>query len=208
MNSQQPVRDPLDDQRRVLDDQRRLPSPVFTAIETIREKWGWFLALGLFLLVVGFLAVGASVYTSFLTVIVLATLLVIGGIAKLVYSFWAREWSGFFISLLVGLLYLITGVLFLAKPFAALQALTLLIGSLFLVSGIFKIVTALSFRFESWGWILFSGIISFLLGGLVLSEWPAASLWVIGLFVGIDLIIYGWTAILLALSARAAGERK
>jgi uncharacterized membrane protein HdeD (DUF308 family) len=178
--------------------------PLFSTIRNIQQNWQGFLALGIILIILGFLAVGAATYTSLMTVVFLGVILLIGGIAKLVYSFWVREWSGFFLSLLIGLFYTVTGALFLAKPIAALAALTLIIGSLFVISGVFKIVAALSYRFEHWGWILFSGVISLLLGGLVLAEWPAASLWVIGLFVGIDLIFYGWTWVILALGARQA----
>lgn len=41
------------------------------------------------------------------------------------------------------------------------------------------------------------------LGLLVLAEWPASGLWVIGLFVGIDLIFYGGAWIALALRLRS-----
>jgi uncharacterized membrane protein HdeD (DUF308 family) len=37
------------------------------------------------------------------------------------------------------------------------------------------------------------------MGFLLLAQWPASGLWVIGLFVGIDLIFRGWTWIRLAL---------
>ncbi len=46
------------------------------------------------------------------------------------------------------------------------------------------------------------GIITFVLGLLVLAQWPASGLWVIGLFVGIDLIFYGCAWIALALELR------
>src|ERR1700738_1796611 len=146
--------------------------PHFSTIRNIQQDWQWFLILGIILIVLGFLAIGAATYTSLVTVVFLGAILLVGGVAKLVYSFWAREWSGFFLSLLVGLLYAVTGILCLTKPIAALAALTLIIGSLFVVSGVFKIIAAFSYRFDQWGWILFSGIISFLLGGLVLAEWP------------------------------------
>lgn len=176
--------------------------PYFSSIDYVQKNWKTFLALGIVLVVVGFLAIGAATVTSFVTLLFVAITLIIAGITKLVYSFWARQWSGFFVSLLSGLLYTVIGVLFLAKPVAGLAALTLMIGCLFLVSGVFKIAVAFGSRIQQWGWILASGVISLLLGIMVLAEWPEASLWVIGLFVGIDLIFYGWTWILLALAAK------
>lgn len=177
-------------------------APLFSSVAYIRDHWKRFLFLGIALIIIGFLAVAASVVTSFVTIYFIGFTLLIGGIAELIHSFWARGWSGFFLSLLMGLLSIVAGGLCLGRPVAALAALTLLIGSLFLVSGIFKIAVSAFYRFEHWGWIFFSGIISAILGGLVLAEWPAASLWVIGLFVGVDLIFYGWTWVLLAIAAK------
>ena len=176
--------------------------PWFSAVEEVKAHWVRFLLLGLFLVALGIGAVGAATATTLVTIYFIALTLMVGGITKLIYTFWARQWNGFFLSLLGGLLYTGAGILLVAKPVQAAAALTLLIGSLFLVSGFFKIAASLIYRFEQWGWVLFSGIVSLALGALVLVEWPATSLWLIGLFVGIDLIFYGWTWVLLAIVAR------
>lgn len=176
--------------------------PMISDVRSARDNWGWLVALGIFLVILGAIAIGASVYTTFFTILFLGATLVLAGIAQLIYSFWVKKWSGFFFSLLTGLLYLIMGGMFLWRPLQAAAALTLLIGSFFVVSGVFRIVTALYNRFDQWGWVVFSGAISLILGLLILEEWPLTSLWVIGLFVGIDLIIYGWTCTLIGLVAR------
>jgi uncharacterized membrane protein HdeD (DUF308 family) len=183
-------------------------NPRFSAVENLRRNWGWLFALGIFLVLIGAGAIAASVYTTFVTIIFLGILLVVAGVTELIHSFWTKEWSGFFLNLLVGLFYLVTGALFLFKPLPAAAALTLLIGALFVVSGAFKIIGAIFSRVEHWGWILFSGIVSLILGIMILSDWPLGSLWIIGLFVGIDLIFWGWTWILLALGARSLKEIK
>jgi uncharacterized membrane protein HdeD (DUF308 family) len=72
-----------------------------------------------------------------------------------------------------------------------------------IVSGIFRIVGSLMSRFPHWGWIFFGGVVDLLLGILIWRHWPATSLWVIGLFVGIDVIFNGWTWILLALRLKS-----
>lgn len=176
--------------------------PLISEIRSIHENWGWLVALGIFLILLGALAIGASVYTTLFTIVFLGTTVALAGIAQLIYSFWIQKWSGFFFSLLTGLLYLIMGGLFLWRPLQAAAALTLLIGSFFVVSGTFRIISAIYNRFDQWGWVVFSGLISLILGLLILSEWPLTSLWVIGLFVGIDLIIYGWTCTLLGFVAK------
>lgn len=175
---------------------------LFSTIETIRRNWAWFLFLGILLVVLGTVAVALSYTTTLLSIFLIGILLAVAGLTELVSSFWAKEWSGFLTSLLGGLLYLVTGGIFLFKPIPAAAILTLLIASLFLVSGIYKIVYSGWTRFQHWGWVFFSGIVSTLLGFLILNDWPEASLWVIGLFIGIDLIVSGWTWIIVALSAR------
>lgn len=185
------------------------PTPPFAVspFKALRDNWAWFLAFGILLVVLGTMAIGAATLTTFISIFLIGLLLLAGGIAKVVYAFWAKDWGGFFISLLVGLLYAVTGGIFLGKPIQSAAALTLLIGSLFVVSGSFKIVSSIVARFPHWGWLLFSGIISLTLGILVLSEWPQASLWIIGLFVGIDMIIYGWTWVILSISARPHAQK-
>lgn len=175
---------------------------IFSTIDALRRNWAWFLFLGILLVILGTVAIALSYTTTLLSIFLIGVLLAAAGAAELVSSFWAKEWSGFLISLLGGLLYLVVGGIFLFKPIPAAAILTLLIGTLFLVSGIYKIVYSLWTRFQHWGWVFFSGLISTLLGVLILNDWPEASLWVIGLFVGIDLIVSGWTWIIVALSAR------
>ena len=79
----------------------------------------------------------------------------------------------------------------LRAPLDALLALTLLLACLLMVGGIFKIVTALTFRFAAWGWPLVSGVIDLILGVMIWMELPTSALWVIGLVVGISLIFRG-----------------
>ena len=89
-----------------------------------------------------------------------------------------------------------------ARPFIGTEALTLLLGSFFLVGGIFRVVAAMTLRLHHWGWIMLNGVVTSLLGLLVLAEWPKSGLFVIGLFVGIDMLFNGWTWVMLSLGLR------
>ena len=75
-------------------------------------------------------------------------------------------------------------------------------GFFYMVGGLFRVIASCMARFEQWGWALFSGVIKFALGFLILQGWPATGLWVIGLFIGIDLVFFGWFWIVLAITAR------
>lgn len=172
-------------------------------VDALRGNWLWFVALGVSLIVLGFIALGSVVIASLATAVVIGLLMLMGGTAEIVGAFWCRGWSGFFLHLLSGVLSVVVGLLFLRAPVGALLALTLLLSCLLMVGGIFKIVAALSYRFAAWGWPLVSGIIDVILGVMIWQEWPASALWVIGFFLGISLVFRGidWIAIGLALRA-------
>jgi uncharacterized membrane protein HdeD (DUF308 family) len=51
---------------------------------------------------------------------------------------------------------------------------------------------------DGWGWMVFAGILNIILGLLIYAQWPASGLWVIGLFISIELIIQGINAIVLS----------
>jgi uncharacterized membrane protein HdeD (DUF308 family) len=170
-------------------------------LDALRGNWFWFVILGVSLVVLGVVALGSVVIASLAAAAVIGVLLLLGGAGEVVGAFWCRGWSGFFLELLSGVLSIVVGLLFLRAPGGALAALTLLIASFLMVSGIFKIVTAVSYRFAAWGWSLAGGLIDVLLGVMIWQEWPTSALWVIGLFVGINLVFRGvnWVALGLAL---------
>lgn len=174
----------------------------FRSLENLRRNWGWFLLLGIALIALGIAAIYASTATTLVTVWFLGALLLASGIINIIYAFWAHKWSGFFLSLLVGIIYALLGLAFLNNPMIGALTLTLLLAAFFVVSGLFRIIYAVALRFEHWGWVVLSGIIALVLGALIYSQWPISGLWVIGLFIGIDLIFYGWTWVIISLAAR------
>jgi uncharacterized membrane protein HdeD (DUF308 family) len=89
-----------------------------------------------------------------------------------------------------------------ANPVATAETLTLLIALLLMFGGIFRIVAALAVQFPHWGWLVLHGAVNLLLGIAIWRQWPWSGLWVIGLFVGIDLIFNGWSLVMLALAAK------
>jgi uncharacterized membrane protein HdeD (DUF308 family) len=183
--------------------ERPLVASLRHELNALRGHWFWFVLLGIALVVLGTIALGSVVIASLATAVALGILILLGGVAETVGAFWCRGWSGFFLHLLSGVLSIVIGVLFLRAPVGALLALTLLVASFLMVGGIFKIVAAVSYRFAAWGWPLLSGIIDLILGVLIWQEWPASALWVIGLFVGINLVFRGFNWIGLGLSLRA-----
>ena len=90
------------------------------------------------------------------------------------------------------------------RPLISAEAVTLVMAIFFLITGIFQLVASFVVALPGAGWQGLDGIITIILGALVLAQWPASGLWVIGLFIGIDLIFYGWAWIALALGLRSA----
>ena len=175
-------------------------------LELIRENWGWFLALGIVQILVGTAAVLMAVFATIASVIVLGMLALIGGGVQLASAIWSRGWSGAFHHILIGALYLVFGILIVNRPLLAAEIITLVLGILFLVGGAFRIGLALTTRFHHWGWVIVSGVITLLLGGLILSGFPGTSFWVIGTFIGIELLFTGWTWVMLAIGLKGVGK--
>jgi len=114
-----------------------------------------------------------------------------------------RTWKGFAINLLVAALYLLGGFFMLEEPARAALVLTLVLAAAFIVGGMMRIIIAIAVQFHGWPWVLLNGVIDLILGGMIWSGWPGTSLWVLGLFVGIDLLVHGRSSIILALAVPA-----
>jgi uncharacterized membrane protein HdeD (DUF308 family) len=170
--------------------------------EEVKRSWGWFVALGAALVVLGLVALGMSVATTIVSVTIFGWLLLFSGVLSAGHAFWRRQWAGFFIELFAGILYIIVGLMVLAHPLGAAEALTLLIALFLMVGGVMRIVAGLMVRFHHSVWVVVNGIISLLLGVMIWRQWPVSGLWVIGMFIGIDLIFYGWSLVMLGLVAK------
>jgi uncharacterized membrane protein HdeD (DUF308 family) len=175
---------------------------LFPDLQEISQHWKWFLGLGMVSIILGTFALGSSVLVTWASVVLFGWILLLMGGIEIGHSFWQRQWGGFFLHLVNGILSIVVGFLMVVNPGASALVLTLLMAMFFMVGGIFRMVTALMMRFPSWGWRLVNGIVTLVLGILIWNRWPVSGLWVIGLFVGIDLIFAGWSAVMLALAAR------
>lgn len=170
---------------------------------TLRAQWGWMLVLGACLLVLGILAVIYSLAFTIASVLVFGWILVIAGIIGGVQAIRHRANGHLFLYVLNAVLSIVLGVMLLRSPVAGAVMLTLLLAMYFIVAAVFRIVAAFHMRGVSgWGWMLFDGIITLILGILIWSQWPVSGLWVIGLFIGIDLIVVGWSQVMMALAVR------
>ena len=184
-------------------------NPYLSDIRELQKNWGWLLALGIISIILGMLAIGSSVFFTVASMFLFGWILLVIGILEVAHSFWQRQWGGFSLHLLNGILAAVVGMIMIGNPTASALIFTLLLAMFFMVAGFFRIIAALTMRFPSWEWRLFNGVITLLLGLLIWAQWPLSGLWAIGLFIGIDLIFSGWSSVMLALAARpsSAPER-
>jgi uncharacterized membrane protein HdeD (DUF308 family) len=110
--------------------------------------------------------------------------------------------------LLGGILYGVVGLIMMSHPLEAAVGLTLMLAAAFMAGGVMRIVVAAIEHFHGWGWVMLNGFISLFLGIYIWRHFPESAFWVLGLFVGIDLIFSGWSWIILALGIRSAFPRK
>ena len=163
----------------------------------IVSHWGWFLALGLVLLVLGVIAVGRSVSATVVSMMFFGWVLLIACIAEIISAVMAGGWSYFFPHLLSAILFGVAGIFLIRKPVMGAEVATLFMAMFFLVGGLFELISVLSLSPPDWGWHVLSGAVSIILGILILANWPAVGLWVIGLYVGVSLFFAGvaWSAL-------------
>jgi uncharacterized membrane protein HdeD (DUF308 family) len=173
-------------------------------LHALRDQWWCFLAMGIALVVLGTICIASPFIATVTSVVVFGFMLLAAGITQIVSSFWSGKWSGMLLHLLVGILYAVVGFMIIDAPVENTLLLTKLIAIFLIVTGIFDIVGALAHRFHGWGWVLLNGSITLLLGLLINKQWPSSAIWVIGLFVGIEMIFNGWGWIMLSLGLKAS----
>lgn len=168
-----------------------------TASQEIAHQWGWFLAFGIVIALLGLAAMIRSFAATVASMVFFGWLLVFAGGIEFIDSIMVGHWSGFFLHLLAAVFFTLTGILFLTRPVISAEAVTFMMSLFFLGSGLYQVIASLWSHMQGWGWHVFDGVLAMLMGGLLLARWPLTGLWAIGLFVGIYLFMTGisWVAI-------------
>ena len=174
---------------------------IIKATPEMIQHWGWFLAFGIVLLLLGIAASVRSVASTVVSMVFFGWLLVFASLIEFVDAFMVGKWAGFFLHLLVAILFAVTGLVMLTKPVISAEGATFVVSMFFLIGGLYQVVAALVTHLQGWGWQAAGGLVASALGFLLLAQWPVSGLYAIGLFVGIDLIIHGsnWVALALDL---------
>ena len=172
----------------------------------IHRHWRLFLLEGIVLIVLGSLAVLVPAVATLAATIFFGWILLLSGIMGLIATMRARQAPGFGWSLLSAIIGIVAGIVLLAMPVEGTFSLTAVLITFLIVEGVATVLFALEHRKSSsgrWGWMLASGIVDLVLGGILLAGLPGTAVWALGLLVGINMIFGGWALVWMALSARS-----
>lgn len=174
--------------------------------EPLRAKSGWIVALGIVYLIAGLVALSSVAMATVISVFLVGIMMIVSGIAEVLNALQVKSWSKFVLWLLLGALYVVAGILTFENPLLAAKLLTLLIGAALIASGIVKIVLAFNMKVgSSWGVVVLAGLVTIFVGAVIVARWPVNSLYILGIFLAVDLIFsgVGWISVGLGLKSRS-----
>ncbi|MCF3638510.1 HdeD family acid-resistance protein [Rhizobium sp. TRM95111] len=176
---------------------------VSSALTDLKARWGWFVAVGILMLVLGVIALGNLLLATVASVYFVGALMVAGAAVHLVHAVQVKGWSERLYWGVSGLLYFLAGLLAFSNPLLASAVLTLFMAAALVVSGGMRLWIGLRLRgHRGWGWIVAGGAVSALAGLVIMAGWPVNSLWVLGLFLAFDLVMQGWSLVAFGLMMR------
>jgi uncharacterized membrane protein HdeD (DUF308 family) len=171
----------------------------------LHAKWGWIVALGVVYLIAGIIALGSVFAATVASVLVVGIMMMIAGVAEVINAFQVKSWGRFFFWLILGILYIVAGFVAWDNPLLTAVWLTLFLGAALVASGIVRIFLGFNMQHGSpWMWVVVSGLITLLLGVIILAHWPVSAVYTLGIFLGIDLVFAGASWISLGLALRNA----
>ena len=182
----------------------RMAPPRSDRLLHIGVNWPVFLTQGVLFVLLGTLAIALPVLASLEIELLLGWLFIVGGLVRAATIFGHRIAPGRWWSFLSGLVAFAFGAILVSHPLQGTESLTLLLTMLFALEGLAAILVALEYRkhLQNWSWTLASGAVNVSLAVLIWQHWPNGATWLLGLYVGINMIFVGWPLILAALVAR------
>lgn len=160
--------------------------------------------LGSAYLLLGLIALAFASATTLTAVVTLGVALLVAGVAEIFYGLQGRKRGQLWPHLAFGCLSLICGGLILANPIENTLGFTLVASFLLIANGLAKTIGAFAERSSGWGWFAANGIISMILGAMIIAAFPVSAFWTIGVIVGVDLLVAGATLVGLGVSAKRA----
>lgn len=170
----------------------------------LQTHWWLFLTEGIFFIILGLFAIIVPQFFTTAIVVFLGWILLFGGIVHISRAFVFQNMPGFGWWLFMGVLQVLVGLLFITKPVAGALTLTMLMTVFFALEGVAKISLALMMRpLANWGLILFSGVTALAFALIIWFSWSESAHWLLGLFLGINMVFLGWSLVKISLHHKA-----
>jgi uncharacterized membrane protein HdeD (DUF308 family) len=174
----------------------------------VKKSVGWSIGLSVLMIVAGILAIASPLAAGIAINVLVAWLLVFSGCTHLVFAWYRRNAGGFLWELLIGALYVLTGVYLLMHPVAGLASLTIALAIYLLMEAILEFVLGFTLRpLPGSGWLLLDGIVTLILAVMIWRTWPSSTGWVIGTLVGISMLFSGTSRLGISLAARSVTSK-
>ena len=178
-------------------------------LDAIRQNARLAVITGIILLICGVLAIGSPLAAGVSVTIFVGAMLAVGGIVQCFLAFQAGAFGRGLLIFLVGALTAIAGFYLVTQPVAGLASITTLLAAYFVVTGVFELVGAFQIRpAEGWGWMLFNGIVTLLLGLMIWRQFPLSGAWAVGVLFGVKLVFSGWSLIVIGRTVRTAATKE
>lgn len=167
----------------------------------IKRSRNMMIALGIVMILAGFAAIVFPFVSSLGVVWMVAVMLIVASIAQSVSAFSFPKWGGVVLGLIVAALWLIGGLYLLTQPLEGVFILTVFVAAIFVIEGVIKTILSVQMRpLAGWGWLLFDGLVSIVLGAMLWWQLPLSALWALGTLAGISIMISGWTLVMIPIS--------
>ena len=172
--------------------------------KAVKKDATTLIILGVLTVILGVLAMMSPMMAGMAVSMMVGFLLILAGITRTIFAFKAQSWGKGILAFVLGLLTLLVGLAMVFRPVLGLTSLTLVLAAYFFIDGIFEIFEAFDLKpLKGWGWMLFGGIVSVLLGFMIWGQWPVSGAWAIGILVGIKLIFAGWAMVGIGAAGRS-----
>jgi uncharacterized membrane protein HdeD (DUF308 family) len=174
-----------------------------TLTALIPRAINWSIALSILLILAGLFAILVPSVSGIAITLVFGWIMILSGITHFIFAFKTHTTGGLIWELLIGAVYLFTGVYLILHPLDALIALTLILACYLFFEAIVEFIQFFQLRPRHGAvWLLVDGIITLILAVMIWRAWPASSIWVIGTLVGISMIFSGVSRLMLSLAAK------
>ncbi len=170
----------------------------------LQIHWRLFLAEGVFFIILGLCAIVVPQFFTVAIVVFLGWILLFAGMVHVSRAVAFHNMPGFGWWLFIGILQAVVGFLFITKPVTGVLTLTMLMTLFFALEGMAKISVALMMRpLANWGFILFSGVTALVFALIILISWSESAHWLLGLFLGVNMVFLGWSLVKISLHHKA-----